>query len=76
MNDLDKKVVNTEEQNRAVNPGDAVNQEDSISQDGVVNPEVTGNVSTDSADNNTEPETLPRKEGNNTNKPEPKVPNR
>lgn len=35
MNDKDKKVVNTEEQNRAVNPGDSEYQEDSISQDAV-----------------------------------------
>jgi hypothetical protein len=33
MSDKDKKVVNTEEQNRAVNPGDSVTQEDSISQE-------------------------------------------
>ena len=35
MSDRDKKVVNTEEQNRAVNPGDSPVQEDSISQDAV-----------------------------------------
>jgi hypothetical protein len=33
MSDKEKKVVNTEEQNRAVNPGDSVTQEDSISQE-------------------------------------------
>lgn len=37
MDDKDKKVVNTEEQNRTVNPGDSVIQEDSISQDAVEN---------------------------------------
>jgi hypothetical protein len=33
MQDKDKKVVNTEEQYRAVNPGDSNIEEESISQD-------------------------------------------
>jgi hypothetical protein len=42
--DKDKKVVNTEEQNRAVNPGDSVIQEDSISQDSPEKVSNTGNA--------------------------------
>lgn len=42
MSDKDKKVVNTEEQNRAVNPGDSEYQEDSISQDAVPGYETDG----------------------------------
>ena len=44
MSDRDKKVVNTEEQNRAVNPGDSPVQEDSISQDAVHDIEKSGNT--------------------------------
>lgn len=44
MTDRDKKVVNTEEQNRAVNPGDSPVQEDSISQDAVHDIEKSGNT--------------------------------
>jgi hypothetical protein len=37
---MDKKLVNTEEQNRAVNPGDSVTQDDSISQEPAHNPSI------------------------------------
>lgn len=38
MNDKDKKVVNTEEQNRTVNAGESDIQEESVSQDPVRTP--------------------------------------
>jgi hypothetical protein len=40
--DGDKKVVNTEEQNRAVNPGDVPVQEEAVSDDPVHQPEKAG----------------------------------
>lgn len=40
--DKDKKIVNTEEQNRAVNPGDSPVQEESVSDDPAHSPEKAG----------------------------------
>jgi hypothetical protein len=40
--DRDKKVVNTEEQNRAINPGDAPVQEESVTDDPAHQPEKAG----------------------------------
>jgi hypothetical protein len=42
MMDRDKKVVNTEEQNRAVNPGDSPVQEEAVSDDPAHQPEKAG----------------------------------
>jgi hypothetical protein len=42
MMDRDKKVVNTEDQNRAVNPGDSPVQEEPVSEDAAHQPEKAG----------------------------------
>lgn len=60
MPDKDKKVVNTEEQNRAVNPGDSATQEDSISQ------EPAHTVNTDSSPASTPAEPTPANAVNTT----------
>jgi hypothetical protein len=45
--DRDKKVVNTEEQNRAVNPGDSPVQEEPLTEDAAHDIEKSGNDADD-----------------------------
>jgi hypothetical protein len=60
MNDRDNKVVNTEEQNRAVNPGSGDNQETSPKESVGTHQETTGNLQ--EPDRKNKPEANTRKE--------------
>lgn len=75
MNDKDKKTVNTEEQNRAVNPGDSEYQEDSISQQPADEPSKTADKDNESREKPNETKRDQRVEGDEINIAERKKPN-
>jgi hypothetical protein len=79
MNDKNKKVVNTEEQNRAINPNDRDYKEDTSSQEPLVNNDnikkSETNPETENPEGGSEVETPHRIEGDDAGSIERKIPN-